>query len=130
MPQPVAVVFVHGIHTLEPGYEQTMRDAIVARLPAHLRDLVTFEPVFWAERVRKRQKQYLDAAAGQRLFRDGRFRRLVVQGLGDAAAYQKTKSFKNSAYYQIQSDVRDALEKLDSQGQPDRPLIFIGHSLG
>ena len=130
MPQPVAAVFVHGIHTLEPGYETAMREAIFARLPPHLRDLVTFEPVFWAGRVRERQKQYLDAAAGQKLFRDGRFRRLVVQGLGDAAAYQKTKSYRNSAYYEIQSDVRAALEKLDAQGPPDRPLIFIGHSLG
>lgn len=130
MTQPVAVVFVHGIHTLEPGYETAMRDAIVARLPPRLRELVTFEAVFWAERVRKRQKQYLDEVAAHGLFRDGRFRRLVVQGLGDAAAYQKTKSYKNSAYYEIQSDVRATLEKLDAQGPPDRPLVFIAHSLG
>lgn len=130
MAKPVAVVFVHGIQTLEPGYEKPMQDAIRKRLPERLRDLVSFEPVFWAGRVRTRQKQYLDEVAQQGLFRDGRFRRLVVQGLGDAAAYQKTKSYKNSAYYEIQSDVRSVLEKLDAQGLPDRPLIFITHSLG
>lgn len=130
MPQPVAVVFVHGIHTLEPGYQQAMQTAIEARLPPRLRELVTFEPVFWAEHVRRRQKLYRDAVAEQGLFRDGRFRRLVVQGLGDAAAYQKTKSYKNSAYYEIQSEVRKAIEKLDADGPPDRPLIFIAHSLG
>ena len=130
MPQPVAVVFVHGIHTLEPGYEQAMQAAIKARLPQRLQGHVTFELVFWAEHVRRRQKLYRDAVAKQGLFRDGSFRRLVLQGLGDAAAYQKTKSYKNSAYYEIQSEVRKVIEKLDAQGQPDRPLIFIAHSLG
>lgn len=130
MAQPVAVVFVHGIHTLGPDYHKRMQDAIEARLPARLRELVTFRPVFWANRVRERQKQYLDVVAKNGLFEANAYRLLVVQGLGDAAAYQKTKSYKNSAYYQIQSDVRDVLEGLDAQGPPDRPLIFVGHSLG
>lgn len=130
MVQPVAVVFVHGINTLEAGYHQKMQAAIEAALPAALREHVAFRAVYWAGRVRERQQQYLDAAGRQRLFKDTVYRRMVIQGLGDAAAYQKTKSFRNSAYYEIQSDVRAVLEDLDQDGLPDRPLIFVGHSLG
>lgn len=130
MVQPVAIVFVHGIHTFAPGYHAGMQAAIEARLPKHIRDAVTFRSVFWAERVRQRQKEYLDEVARKQLFPVTAYRSLVVQGLGDAAAYQKTKSFRNSCYYEIQSDVRAVLETLDGDGLPDRPLIFIGHSLG
>ncbi|MFA5958009.1 hypothetical protein [Hyphomicrobium sp.] len=130
MAQPVAIVFVHGIHTFAPGYHAGMQAAIEARLPKRLRDYVTFRSVFWAERVRQRQKEYLDAVAKKNLFPVTPYRSLVVQGLGDAAAYQKTKSFRNSSYYEIQADVRAVLESLDAENLPNRPLIFIGHSLG
>lgn len=130
MAQPVAVVFVHGINIMEPGYHGDMEAAIKAALPKRLHDQVTFRAVYWAERVRARQEQYLDAVRQRRLFDETAYRRLVIQGLGDAAAYQKTKSFRNSAYYQIQEDVRAVLEDLDRDGLPDRPLIFVGHSLG
>jgi pimeloyl-ACP methyl ester carboxylesterase len=130
MAQPVAVVFVHGINTLVPGYHEPMENAIKAALPKRLRDQVTFRSVFWAGRVRERQQQYLDAVAKDGLFADTVHRRLVIQGLGDAAAYQKTRSFRNSAYYQIQADVRAVLEDLDKDNLPNRPLIFVGHSLG
>lgn len=130
MPQPVAVVFVHGIHTHEAGYADLMQQAIARRLPADLKPLVTFRAVYWAERVRKRQKLYLDAVAKNALFDANKWRGLVVQGLGDAAAYQKTRSHQNSAYYEIQSDIRSVLDELDGQGLPDRPLVFVGHSLG
>ncbi|MFT3731170.1 MAG: hypothetical protein QM780_07055 [Hyphomicrobium sp.] len=130
MAQPVAIVFVHGIHTFAPGYHVGMQAAIEARLPKRIRDLVTFRSVFWAERVRQRQKEYLDAVGQKNLFPVTPYRSLVVQGLGDAAAYQKTKSVRNSCYYEIQADVRAVLETLDGDGLPERPLIFIGHSLG
>ena len=130
MAQPVAVVFVHGINTFEPGYHEPMQQALERRLPARLKGLITYRAVFWAERVRARQQQYLDAVRARRLFDESAYRRLVIQGLGDAAAYQKTKSFRNSAYYEIQGDVRAVLEDLDRDNLPNRPLIFIGHSLG
>ncbi len=130
MAQPVAVVFVHGINTLEANYAEPMQAAIVAALPKRLREHVTFRSVYWAECVRVRQEQYLDQVRTQGLFAETNLRRLVIQGLGDAAAYQKTKNFRNSAYYEIQAQVRAVLEDLDKDNLPDRPLIFIGHSLG
>ncbi|MET1046763.1 MAG: hypothetical protein ABWX70_08695 [Hyphomicrobium sp.] len=130
MAQPVAIVFVHGIHTFAPGYHAAMQAGIEARLPKRLREFVTFRSVFWAERVRQRQKEYLDAVAQKNLFAVTPYRSLVVQGLGDAAAYQKTKSYRNSCYYEIQSDIRSVLESLDDPELANRPLIFVGHSLG
>jgi hypothetical protein len=130
MVQPVAIVFVHGIHTFAPGYHAKMQAAIETCLPKRLREYVTFRSVFWAARVRERQKEYLDAVRSKNLFKVTPYRSLVVQGLGDAAAYQKTKSFRNSCYYEIQSDVRSVLEGLDEENLPNRPLVFVGHSLG
>src|ERR1700760_2161591 len=130
MAHPVAIVFVHGVHTFAPGYHAGMQAAIEAQLPKRLREDVTYRSVVWASRVRERQKEYLDAVAKKNLFAVTPYRSLVVQGLGDAAAYQKTKSFRNSCYYEIQSDVRVVLETLDSDNLPNRPLIFVGHSLG
>lgn len=107
-----------------------MEDALKARLPKRLHPHVTFDAVFWAGRVRERQRHYLDAVKKKALFSDSAYRSLVVQGLGDAAAYQKTKSFRNSSYYEIQAEVRTVIERLDQSGPPNRPLILIGHSLG
>ena len=54
-----------------------------------------------------------------------------LQGLGDAAAYQKTRQVKDSAYYEIQDRVRRAINNdLYTPGEPNRPLVIIAHSLG
>jgi pimeloyl-ACP methyl ester carboxylesterase len=99
-------------------------------LPKKLRDLVTFKSVYWAERVGKRQKEYLDAVQRENLISLTGHRLLVLQGLGDGAAYQKTKSFRNSSYYEIQAEVRAVIDALDSENMPRRPLVLVGHSLG
>jgi hypothetical protein len=130
MPRKVAVLFVHGIYNSNLEYHRPMQDQIVAALPKRLREYVDFEPANWAEIVRRHQRDYLDRSTAAGLFADTDYRRLVLQGLGDAAAYQKTRINTNSSYYQIQGEVRGAIDRLDKRGDPDRPLIFIGHSLG
>jgi hypothetical protein len=130
MPRPVAVVFVHGIATMDPDYHKPMQALIARSLPKAVAEQITFRSVYWADPVRKRQRRYLDAVQRAGLFRKTGTRSLVVEGLGDAAAYQKTKQFQNSSYFEIQAKLREVLDDLDQQGLPDRPLIFIGHSLG
>ncbi len=61
---------------------------------------------------------------------NNQYRRLIVEGLGDAAAYQKTRNYDNSAYFQIQDRITDALKDHDAREDPARPLVFVGHSLG
>jgi pimeloyl-ACP methyl ester carboxylesterase len=130
MPRPVAVIFVHGIANFEKDYHKPMQALIERALPKAVAEQVTFRAVHWAEPVRKRQKTYMDAVQRAGLFRITPFRSLVVEGLGDAAAYQKTEQFQNSSYFDIQDRLRTVLDELDQDGLPDRPLIFVGHSLG
>lgn len=129
MPRDVAVVFVHGIQAENINYAKPMQAKLEAKIARPLRRYVAFLPVFWAKAVRQRQQQYLDSARNEAHLPITDLRRFFVEGLGDAAAYQKTRSWDNSAYYKIQQCLTDELAELGAAG-PQRPLIFIGHSLG
>jgi hypothetical protein len=128
--QNVAIVCVHGINMSDPNYFEPLEQGVFEALPSSHWRHVTFRSVFWANVVRGRQKDYIKNALSCSAFRDTSLRRLVIQGLGDAAAYQKTKGIKDSAYYEIQSQISWTLDWLDSKAYPDRLLVLVGHSLG
>ncbi len=130
MARHIAVLFVHGIFNFDDKYHLPMQQRILAALPKHLRSHVDFEAAYWAPVVRERQADYLGKLTSQSLVSNNDYRRLVLQGLGDAAAYQKTKAHANSSYYQIQGAVRAAIDRLDNRVPSNCPLVFIGHSLG
>jgi hypothetical protein len=127
MPNSVAVLFVHGINVFEQNFSEDMQKALRHRLPDSIE--VAFASVFWGDIVRNRQNVYLDDAVKAGVA-DSSFRRFVVQGLGDAAAYQKTRQRKDSAYFEIQERVRREINNLDQKGHEQRPLVIIAHSLG
>ena len=129
MPNSVAVLFVHGINVFKQNFSEQMEKTLKQRLPKSIR--VKFASVFWGDIVRNRQNAYLDAAVQEGGIGDSSFRQFIVQGLGDAAAYQKTRQVKDSAYYEIQDRVRRAINNdLYTPGEPNRPLVIIAHSLG
>jgi hypothetical protein len=130
MANSVAVLFVHGINVSDQNYYLETQSLITNALRRDLRPHVAFSSVFWASEVRPRQRRYLDEVTRAGIFRDDASRRFVVEGLGDAAAYQKTKKRKNAAYYDIQSRLRDGIRHLDERGHENRPLVIIAHSLG
>src|SRR3954447_26372427 len=131
MPGHVAVVFVHGIFNQDLNFAAKMKDALRARLPQGQKNCVEFASVEWAGTVRHRQD---DLMARVRVDHDrvvdNKLRRFVIGGLGDAAAYQKTKHPANSSYRDIQNRVSETLERIARNRVKDRPLVFIGHSLG
>lgn len=129
MPQDVVVVFVHGINTTCQDYYEPLRDRILRKLPKDARGRVIFRAVFWADIVRGRQQEYVHYAKTSADFRPTVAHRMVIEGLGDAAAYQKIER-KNSAYYDIQARVRKTIQDVALRDQDDRPLVFITHSLG
>jgi len=86
--------------------------------------------VFWGDIVRGRTQLYLNQAQLAAKIADNQYRRLVVEGLGDAAAYQKTRRRENSAYFAIQERISQALADADPRDDAGRPLVMIGHSLG
>lgn len=130
MGKDVVVIFVHGIGITNQNYYESMRDSLIAILPPKTRQYVTFRAVFWADIVRGRQQEYVLYATASTPFSGNPLHKLVIEGLGDAAAYQKTRSRNNSAYYEIQARLRRTIRDAVNSRTDSRPLIFIGHSLG
>jgi predicted esterase len=130
MPRHVGIVFVHGILGNEFDFAARMEQRLRQRLPRELQDFVHFRSVFWAGTVREHQREYIGRARNTGPLWHRRLRRYVIEGLGDAAAYQKTRYRKNSVYYEVQEAISAKIETLESRGRERSPLIFIGHSLG
>jgi hypothetical protein len=130
MAQHVAVVFVHGIFAKTIQYSAPMQGQLLKLLPKELRKYVNFEEVFWAGQVRGRQTAYMKNAKIESDIVENRLRTFFIQGLGDAAAYQKTRQRENSIYYQVHDEINNTLRRFDDRLHKNTPLVFIGHSLG
>jgi hypothetical protein len=130
MPQHVAVVFVHGIFAREIQYSLPMQEQLLKLLPRELRRYVNFEEVFWAAPVRARQAAFMRNARNEASIVENRLRDFFIQGLGDAAAYQKTHKRENSIYYQVHDEISLTLARFDKRLHSNTPLVLIGHSLG
>jgi hypothetical protein len=130
MPQHVAVVFVHGIFAKTIQYSAPMQAQLLKLLPKELRKYVDFEEVFWASQVRGRQTAYMKNARIDADIVENKLRTFFIQGLGDAAAYQKTRQRENSIYYQVHDEINQTLGRYDDRIHKNTPLVFIGHSLG
>lgn len=125
----VVVIFVHGINVTCQDYYEPMRDRILHQLPLEIRRNVIFRAVFWADIVRGRQQEYLLYARNSSAFDSTNLHRLVIEGLGDAAAYQRSHA-KSSAYNEIQARLRKTISDVCTGPDDRRPLIFVAHSLG
>lgn len=130
MPRHVGIIFVHGILGNEFDFAAKMEFRLRRGLRRELQDFVHFRSVFWAGTVREHQRDYFGRASNTGFMWHKRLRRYVIEGLGDAAAYQKTRHRKNSVYYAVQNAISDKISTLESRGRERMPLIFIGHSLG
>jgi hypothetical protein len=142
MAQDVVVVFVHGINVDCQDYHASMRDLMTEMLPRDARQYVTFRSVFWADIVRGRQQEYLAYARTKpkSKFRDTWLHKLVIEGLGDAVAYQRAQPTSQrpqpsgaslkSYYCEIQERLTKTICDTATKNDDARPLVFIGHSLG
>jgi hypothetical protein len=130
MPQHVAVVFVHGIFAKTIQYSAPMQGQLLNLLPKELRKYVDFEEVFWASQVRGRQTAYMKNAKIDADIVENRLRTFFIEGLGDAAACQKTRQRENSIYYQVHDEINKTLRRFDDRLHQNTPLVFIEHSLG
>ena len=130
MPQHVAVVFVHGIFARAIQYSAPMQKNLLKLLPRELRRYVDFEEVFWAGPVRGRQTAFMKNAKIDADIVENRLRTFFIEGLGDAAAYQKTRQRENSIYYQVHDEINKTLQRFGDRSHRSTPLVLIGHSLG
>lgn len=130
MPRDVSILFVHGINVSTQDYAQPAIERVRNKLPKTLRQHAKFGSAFWADIVRPHQRAFFERARGAAGLTRSAARTFALEGLGDAAAYQKTPKRYDAPYFRIQGKVREALLALDSEADPSRPLIVIGHSLG
>ncbi len=130
MPSHVAVVVVHGIRTDGSGYSEEFRNRIIRKL-ARRSEYVEWREVFWGDVTRGNQAAYFERAKAKGRLNYSRLRwEFVLQGLGDAAAYIRTRTVEGAAYHRIQERLSVALDELDVPGHPERMLVLVGHSLG
>jgi hypothetical protein len=122
--------FVHGINARDFDYAAETKELLDRALPKDHRPHAKFRSIFWADIVRGRSQLYFHQARTSTGIVDSPYRKLVIEGLGDAAAYQKTRNRDNSAYYQIQDRITQVLRDADAPEDRERPLVFIAHSLG
>ena len=131
LPTHVAVVVVHGIRTGDTDYSRAFRERVTRRIARLNREFVEWREVFWGDITHGNQRAYFERARHQGHMRYINIRwEFVLQGLGDAAAYIRTRTMDGAAYHQIQDRVSSALDQLDIPDLPDRILVLVGHSLG
>ncbi len=126
--QNVAVVIVHGINT-DAGFSRDFTTAVKKKLTAEQRSRAAFSEVYWAADIRDRQDAFVRSLTSKGVKRY-KPRDFVVQALGDAAAYQKTRRLENSVYFDVQQSLLKRLNSLAVSEGPEVPVIFVGHSLG
>ena len=94
-------------------------------------DLVAWGEVNYAHIFNDVQSQYF-GRLGKRINKS-RIRQLVVENIGDAAAYRPAKAYDPldpRTYDRVHACIAATLERLEAQVTPDAPLIVLAHSLG
>ncbi len=130
-PLHIAVVVVHGIRTDGAGYSSLFQEDVMSRLTRSQRERVEWREVFWGDVTRGNQRAYFERAKSRaKLAYRGLRWEFVLQGLGDAASYIRTRNTGGAAYHKIQDRLTAALDQLDVPDLGDRLLVLVGHSLG
>ena len=133
MPKRLAIAVIHGMGEQEEGFAADMIDELNGRVGDLNKDPeeIAWQPIFWADILAGPQKGYLEEAENNHDLDWVWLRKLVVNYLGDAAAYQKVTSPANTTYELIHGRVRDGVTALnDALDDPETPLIVMAHSLG
>jgi len=126
----LAVAVIHGMGSQDRKYSRPLRDEINERLGAAGAAQVRWDEIYWADVLKKRQKDYIDKAKKSSDVDYIALRSFMVGSFGDASAYRKTKDKKNTTYQKVHQRVAKCIVGLDDPTYPDTPLIVLAHSLG
>jgi len=129
----LAVLVIHGVGSQQPDYASAMIDELSSRLSDKGNDptSIVWQPVYWADILEPRETAYLERAGDTNALDWFTLRRLVVQALGDAAAYKYVDS-PSATYTAIHNRIRSEMSRLFDhklKGEPV-PLVILAHSLG
>jgi hypothetical protein len=126
----LAIAVIHGMGSQERKYSRPLRDEINDRIGSAGSNKVQWGEIYWADVLKKRQKDYINLAKNSTDLDYISLRRFMVGSFGDASAYRKTKDKKNTTYQKIHQRVSKCISDLDDPANPDTPLIVLAHSLG
>ncbi len=129
MSQKVAVAIVHGIGTQGSDFHREMAAAIEGRCREVCGGDIVIEPVYWARAMQEKEDALWGRLAGRGPMDFVRIRRLMVDFVADAMAYQPT-AHDRKAYDDIHAEFAAALSRLSESAGPTAPLCIIAHSLG
>ncbi len=141
--KPVGVMVVHGIGrqslppTSQPDklmYSQSLYrklERILTGRNVDLKDDVAWREANYAHIFNGVQDEYYRQLGNS--IKRSRIRQLVVENLGDAAAYRPRNAEgagQKSAFTKVQMAIQSTFEKVESECVPNAPIFVIAHSLG
>lgn len=129
MAQKVAVAIIHGVGRTLPGYADRMTAALERRCRHECGDNVVFGSVYWSPVLQAAEEALWARVARGGPLRYGDLRRLVIDFLADAIAYQVTPHDR-SVYDAVHGVFAATLNQLAQEAGPNAPLCIIAHSLG
>lgn len=134
MSKKLAVFVIHGMGSQSPGFADEMIDELSDRIlkSGNNPDEIAWKPVFWADILEAKQRNYLRAAKRMGDMDFITLRKFMITAFGDASAYQKVPSTANTTYEKIHDRVASAISSTytNDLGSSPKPMIFLTHSLG
>ncbi len=129
MTQRIAVAVVHGIGKQDIAFVDRIYDELQARCRKTCGDDIVIEPVHWARVIQDKEDRLWDRLieGGPLDFRHTR--RLMVDFVADALAYQPT-THDRKLYDDVHAEFARTLGRLAESAGDRAPLCVIAHSLG
>jgi hypothetical protein len=130
MSRKIAVAVVHGIGTQDRDFGNELMGRILDACEVDCPGEVVIRPIHWAGALQDKEDELL-----RRLRRSGQpmdwmnTRRLMIDFVADALAYQITKSDRK-IYDDVHARFAAALALLARDAGADAPLCIVAHSLG
>jgi hypothetical protein len=134
MSMKLAVAVIHGMGTQGEDFAEPAISELSDRLRALDKDHkeVAWARLYWADILRVQQQEYLSRVRAANPLDWNRLRGFVVDGLGDAAAYQFVQGQPSGTYRTIHKRIQDRIREFyvsELNSQPV-PLVVLAHSLG
>lgn len=125
----VAVAVIHGMGDQKADFAKPFINAIQARCKGVCGDDIVIEPVYWANKMRDDENRLFKRMSAGGPLRYIFARRLMINYVADALAYQPTNHDRN-AYDDIHTSFARALANLAHDAGGTAPLCIVAHSLG
>lgn len=129
MTQKIAVAVVHGIGNQAPQFADQLKDTLEKICHKTCGDDVVIKPVYWARAMQDREDALWDRVIGGGPMYYKEFRRLMVDYVSDALAYQPTP-YDRKSYDDIHVEYAKTMHALAVEAGPEAPLCIVAHSLG